>query len=314
MDLHYLKIFDTVASLKSFTKASEQLHISQSALSIQMKRFEAGLGLKLFDRVGNRISLNENGKLLFEYSQAIFNMVTQAEYKLLNNRDFITGTIQIGASNTPGTYILPNVIAQYKKLYPEVKINLTVGNTSEITQSINNGSLDFAINSGYIAYHKEVIVDKIADDVLILAASPRSKYARLEHIGTDELKDMDFVLHKTESQLYTCYKNFMEERKLPERVSITMGNIDAIKRAVIADIGVSLIPQISAVLELQAGFLVKLPLDGKPTLYPYNLVYNVNRYLPLAAERFISLLRQYVSGLDLLRHAYPANETRPENP
>jgi DNA-binding transcriptional LysR family regulator len=258
--------------------------------------------------------LNENGKLLFEYSQAIFNMVTQAEYKLLNNRDFITGTIQIGASNTPGTYILPNVIAQYKKLYPEVKINLTVGNTSEITQSINNGSLDFAINSGYIAYHKEVIVEKIADDVLILAASPRSKYARLEHIGTDELKDMDFVLHKTESQLYTCYKNFMEERKLPERVSITMGNIDAIKRAVIADIGVSLIPQISAVLELQAGFLVKLPLDGKPTLYPYNLVYNVNRYLPLAAERFISLLRQYVSGLDLLRHAYPAKETRPENP
>ncbi len=300
MDLHYLKIFDTVASLKSFTKASEQLHISQSALSIEMKRFEAELGLKLFDRVGNRISLNENGKLLFEYSQAIFNMVTQAEYKLLSNKDFITGTIQIGASNTPGTYILPNVIAQYKKLYPEVHINLTVGNTSEITHSINNGSLDFAVNSGYIAYHKEVVVEKLADDVLILVASPRSKYAQLEHIGTEELKDMDFVLHKTESQLYTYYKNFMEERNLPERVSITMGNIDAIKRAVIADIGVSLIPHISAFLELQAGYLAKLPLDGKPTRYPYNLVYNQNRYLPLAAEKFIALLRQYVSSLDLL--------------
>lgn len=302
MDLHYLKIFDTVATLQSYTKASEQLHISQSALSIQMKRFEGELGLKLFDRVGNRISLNRNGKLLFEYSQAIFDMVTQAEYKLLCNRDFITGMIQIGASNTPGTYIFPNVIAQYKKLYPEVRINLTVGNTSEITHSINNGSLDFAINSGYIAaYHKEVVVEKIVDDVLILVASPRSKYAQMEHIGTEELKEMDFVLHKTESQLYTYYKNFMEERNLPERVSITMGNIDAIKRSVIADIGVALIPQISAVLELQAGYLVKLPLDGKPTLYPYNLVYNVNRYLPLAAEKFIVLLRQYVSGLDLLR-------------
>lgn len=256
--------------------------------------------MKLFDRVGNRISLNENGKLLFEYSQAIFNMVTQVEYKLLSNREFITGTIQIGASNTPGTYILPNVIAQYKKLYPEVNINLTVGNTAEITHYINNGSLDFAVNSGYIAYHKEVIVEKLADDVLILAASPHSKYARLEHISTEELKDMDFVLHKTESQLCTYYKNFMEERSLPERVSITMGNIDAIKRAVIADIGVSLIPQISAFLELQAGYLVKLPLDGKAIRYPYNLVYNLNRYLPLAAEKFISLLRQHVSSLNLL--------------
>ncbi len=77
-------------------------------------------------------------------------------------------------------------------------------------------------------------------------------------------------------------------------------NIDAIKRAVIADIGVSLIPQIFAFLELQAGYLVKRPLDGKTIRYPYNLVYNLNRYLPLAAEKFISLLRQHVSSLNLL--------------
>jgi DNA-binding transcriptional LysR family regulator len=102
------------------------MHISQPALSIEIRKLEDILGLKLFDRAGNRISLNENGKILNGNTSKIFDLVTQAEYKLLNRRDYITGTIQLGASNAPGTYIFPNVIAQYKGQYPGVNINLNI--------------------------------------------------------------------------------------------------------------------------------------------------------------------------------------------
>jgi len=298
LDLHYLQIFDKVASLESFTKASKELHISQSALSIQIKRFEEELGIKLFNRIGNKITLNENGKLLYEYSRNIFKIVTQAEYKLLSNREYITGTINIGASNTPGTYIFPNIIAQYRKLYPDVKINLTIGNTTEITHLINNGTLDFAVNSVDTNYHNDAVLERIYTDRLILVACPQSKYARYDAIGVEELKDMAFVLHKTESQLYKAYRKFMEDRGLPENTCITVGNIDAIKRAIMADVGVSLIPSVSVELELKAGYLVKLPLDGDEMLYPYYLVYNRNRYIPVAGEKFIALLRDYIKQME----------------
>ena len=293
MELHYLDLFNTIASMESFTRASEKLHISQSALSIQIKKFEDELGIKLFNRIGNKITLNENGKILYEYSQTIFNLVTEAEYKLLNKKDFITGTIHIGASNTPGTYIFPNIIAEYKILYPAVNINLSIGNTSEIAHYINNGTYDFAVNGGNMSYHKDVSVEKLMGDDLVLVTSPKSEYAQQEHIELKDIGSMNFVVHKTDSQLYIYYKNFVEGMNIPENVSITLGNIDAIKRSVIANIGVSLMPYSSVSLELQTGLLKKLEYDGIHMVYPYSLIYNKNKYLSPAAEKFMDLTRQF---------------------
>lgn len=297
MDLHYLELFNTIASLESFTKASGHLHISQSALSIQMRKFEDQLDLKLFNRIGNKITLNENGKILYEYSQLIFNMVTEAEYKLHNNNEPMTGTLQIGASNTPGAYIVPYVIAEYMKIYPLVKINLNIGNTSEIAHNINNGTFDFAINGGNMIYHKDVIAEKLMEDSLVLVASPMSEYAGMEHVGIEAIMDMRFVVHKTDSQLYTYYLNYIESLNLPEKVSITLGNIDAIKRAIMANIGVSLIPYSSVSLELKAGLLVRLIPQIEPTPYPYSLIYNRNKYMSHPAEKFVEVLRAYMAGM-----------------
>jgi DNA-binding transcriptional LysR family regulator len=299
MDLHYLKVFHTVAALKSFTKASEQLHISQSAVSIEIKKFEDALGLKLFDRIGNHIALNANGKELFEYSSAIFDLVTQAEYKLLNHQDYFTGTIQTGASNTPGTYIFPEVIAEYKKTYPGVNINLNISDTAEIAHYIHNGTLDFAVNGGCLSYNKDISVEILHQDRLVLVASPRSEYAVLPSVGTDEIEGMSFIMHKSDSQLYTYYINFIEAYGIPEKVSIKLSNIDAIKHAVMADIGVSLIPYVSVRSELHAGLLVRLPLaaDIEHPHYPYSLIYNKKRLLSPPAERFIELLRVHMKNL-----------------
>jgi DNA-binding transcriptional LysR family regulator len=299
VDLHYLKVFHAVATLESFTKASAQMHISQSSLSTEIRKFEDALGLKLFNRVSNRISLNENGKVLYEYSCKIFDLVTQAEYKLLNHRDYMTGTLEIGASNTPGTYIFPDVIAEYKKLYPGVNINLNIAITSEIAHYIHIGALDFAVNGGSMSYHKEITVEKLHEDRLLLVASPRSAYAGIKRVGVAEIERMPFVLHKNDSQLYTYYKSFIELYGIPENVSITLGNIDAIKHALMAGIGVSLIPYVSVRHELHTGLLVSLPLEAgidEPP-YPYSLIYHANRYLSPPAERFIELLRMYTRSM-----------------
>ena len=293
MDLHYLKIFNAVARYESFTLASKELKISQPALSIQIKRFEDELGLKLFNRIGNRIKLNENGQTLYRYSQAIFDIVSEAEHVLQNKLEHITGTVNVGSSNTPGTYILPIVIAEYKKRYPDVSINLHVGNTSEIAQLVNSGSLDFAINGGKNVYHKDVVVEEMMLDDLVLIASPDTIYATLDKVDDEILAEMEFVVHQPDSQLYTYYKSFIESRDIPENVSISLGSIDAIKHAIFARIGVSLVPYTSVEVELNSGLLASIPLPGEVPKYPYSLIYHCNKYISPPGVKFIELLREY---------------------
>jgi DNA-binding transcriptional LysR family regulator len=133
LDLHHLKLFHTLATEQSYTKAANSLFISQPALSMQIKKFEDEIGVKLFDKVGNKNVLNDNGKLLFEYTQKIFTTIEEAEYQLLKKADSISGTVNIGGSNTSGTYILPKIIGAFKSLYPNVNVNLHVSDTNEIS-------------------------------------------------------------------------------------------------------------------------------------------------------------------------------------
>lgn len=295
MNLHYLEIFSAVAEFESVTKASALLHISQSALSIQLKNFENELGVKLFDRTGNRISLNKNGKALFEYSKKIFNLAKKAEYELSHHSEFLTGTILIGASAAPGTYILPPIVAKYKKLYPGVNIILNLGTAPEIAHYINSGSIELAVIGGNPIYHKGITAEKLFEENMVLVASPESEYANRKQISLCDIKSMSFVVHKTDSQMYSYYRSFIDSLDIKEKVSLTVSNIDAIKKYVAPDMGVALLPYSSVSYELNSGLLKALPFEALRVKYPYSLVYNVNRYLSPPLEKFIETLRESIN-------------------
>lgn len=182
MDLHYLKLFDTVASLGSMTKASEQMHISQSALSIQIKKLKDGLGLKLFNKIGNKLILNKNGKILLGYTQQIFYLVQEASNKLTDRKLTISGQIVIGGSNTAGSYLLPAIIGKFKERYPHVTMTLHIGNTYEIANLIYNDVLNFAVNGGDMTYSSQTTIIPLNEDPLMLVASPSSVYAGRKHL------------------------------------------------------------------------------------------------------------------------------------
>lgn len=290
MDLHYLEIFNTVAQYESYKKASDILHISQPALSIQIKRLEGQIGLKLFDKIGNKIYLSENGIMLQEYTKRIFCIIDDLENTISDTQNFIGGTLNIGGSNTPGSYILPEVIGEFKKLYPGIKFNLHIGNTSEISHLINNGTLDIAINGGNCFYSDYIYVEQLFSDKLVIVASPQNPYCDCKIISKKDLEKMDFVVHKTDSQLYTYYKNFINELDIPENINMYLGNIDAIKRAVSANLGVSLIPYVAVKFELHFGLLKILNFSEYQLEYPYSLIYNKNKALSATSKKFIEFV------------------------
>lgn len=295
MDLHYLELFNTVAQYESYKKASEVLHISQPALSIQIKRLESQIGLKLFDKIGNRIFLNENGVMLREYTKKIFGLINELENTISSTQSFIGGTLHIGGSNTPGTYLLPDIIGIFKELYPTINFNLHIGNTAEISHLITNGTLDIALNGGNCLYPEYIYVEKLFDDQLVLIASPQNPYCNNQVIKVEDLKQMNFIVHKTDSQLYSYYMDFINDMNISEHISMSLGNIDAIKRAVSSNLGVSLMPYAAVKFELQYGLLKLIHLPDHERNYPYSLIYNKNKALSATTKKFIEVVRQYIT-------------------
>jgi len=296
MDLHYLKIFDTIAQYESYKKASDILHISQPALSIQIKKLESQIGLKLFDKIGNKVQLNENGIMLHEYTKRIFSIVEELENTISDTQNYIGGTLNIGGSNTPGSYILPEIIGEFKKFYPNTKFNIHIGNTSEISHLISNGTLDIAINGGNCFYSDHIYVEKLFADKLVLVASPQNPYCDQENLSIEDLENMSFVVHKTDSQLYSYYMNFIELLNIPENINMYLGNIDAIKRAVSSNLGISLMPYVAVKFELQFGLLKMLNFSQHQLNYPYSLIYNKNKALSATSKKFIEFVRKNIKN------------------
>lgn len=291
MDLHYLEIFNAVAQHESYKKASELLHISQPALSVQIKKLEEQIGLKLFNKIGNKICLNENGLMLQGYTNRIFDIVEELENGIADQNGYIGGTLHLGGSNTPGTYLLPEIIGEFKKQYPNIEINLDIANTTEVAHLINNGTLDIAINGGNYQYGNYIYAEKLLADKLLIVASPENPYCNCSDITREDLSKMNFIVHKTNSQLYTYYKKLIDELDLPENISMCLGNIDAIKRAVGSNLGVTLIPYVAVKFELQFGILQKLNAPRYEFDYSYSLIYNKNKALSPASTKFIEYIR-----------------------
>lgn len=298
MDLHHLEIFNTIAEHSSYKKASEILHISQPALSIQIKKLENQTSLKLFYKAGNKTYLTESGLKLYGYTKRIFSIVDEMERNISTLSEFIGGTINLGGSNTPGTYILPSVIGEMKKLYPSVTINLHIANTSEIMTLVENGTLDVAVNGGNCNYNNYISVEKLFDDRLAIIASPDNPLFHKKSITLKDLSEENFIVHEKTSQLYTCYKSFIDEFNLPKNVSMFLGSIDAIKHAVSANLGISIMPYYAVKFEVEKGRLRELTFRGEKFEYPYNLIYNKNKNLTLTTQKFVEVLKEVCKKLN----------------
>lgn len=298
MELHQLKIFNEVALMESYTKAAERLHISQPALSMQVKKLEQTLDMKLFDKTGNKIALNLNGKILYQYTTQIFELVEQAEHELMNQKGFVGGELNIGGSNTPGTYMLPKIIGQFKNLYPLVKVDLHISNTDDIGKWVEDGKLDFAVNGGDMQYNHNIVVKHLMRDQLVIAASPQNKLSQKSNLKPEDFCEQELIVHETNSQLYKCVLRFAHELGIEGRITNSLGNIGSIKQAVAANLGISLIPRAAVALELKLGLICSLKMKGFELSYQYCLIHNENKYISPAGKLLMKYIEHMIKDTD----------------
>lgn len=293
MDLHYLWLFYKVAEHLSFSKAAQELRLSQPTVSMQIKKFESQLGITLFDRFGRNIYLSREGKFVFEYAQRIFDIVKDLEEQIAIQRGEMIGNIHVGASNTPGVHIVPHLLGIFRQDYPDINAHLHIGTTSEILNMIIKNQVDFAIIGGDYDYKKTFQAKKLLDDSIIMIASPKNPLAQKDSVLAQDLIHQSFIAHEPDSNLYDATEDIIKnDLNIPLRISMILGNITAIHHAVAANLGISFVPLSSVKYYLEQGMVKKISVEDKVWNYPFYLVYYRDKKFNVASKLLIQTIEK----------------------
>lgn len=226
-----LKVFICVARNLSFTKASQELYISQPAITKHIHELETVYNTRLFERLGNKIQLTDSGKLLLEHCDKILDDYGKLEYEmnLLKNR--FVGELRVGASTTISQYVLPPLLASFVDRFPDITLNLTSGNSTTIEKELQGHSIDIAIVEGNIK-QPALKYTNFMDDELVLITKVGGKWKNLEEISVDKLKDIPLVLREIGSGTLDVIVNVLSNyniRLSDLNIVMHLGSTESIK-------------------------------------------------------------------------------------
>jgi len=292
---HKLKVFCTVAETKSFSKTSEIIHLTQPAVSLQIRALEEIYNTKLFDRSNSFINLTPAGEILYKYAKDILSLYAEAEKEIGKITGLINGSITVGASTTIGNYILPSVIADFRKNHPKIKINIFIGNTKRIVDLLNSGMLDLGIVEGDASKHKIKVEPLIADELTFIIP-PLHHWAKKRTISILKITEEPFILREEGSGTRQMIEKYLSSHGInisDMLVSLVLGSTESIKEAVGNGMGISIVSKWAVRKEVKCGRLkVIRPIEEK-MLRNFSLILPKNAVQSYAVDEFLSYLKLY---------------------
>jgi DNA-binding transcriptional LysR family regulator len=289
-----LQVFNTVARLLSFTKAAESLHMTQPAVTFQIRQLEEYFNTRLFDRTHNRISLTAAGERVFEYSEKILGLYSEMNTRVRELTGDVSGILLIGASTTIAEYVLPGLLGEFQERHRNVNIRLTVSNSLGVVHMVENNSIDVGIVEAPVS-NKNLAVEVCWHDKLVLICPPAHQLARKSAISVQELRELPFIGREEGSGTRDVINDYMAQNGIPWQdlnVSMEFGSPESVKSAVEAGLGVSIVSESTVKKELKLGTLVALPLE--PLLErPFSLVYQRQKFRLRAVEEFMQFARDH---------------------
>lgn len=288
--LQQLRLFEAVARHGSFTRAAEAIHLSQPAVSIQIKRLEEQLGVALFEQMGKKIYLTAAGKELYATCGDLFERLDTFENRLEALRGEVAGPLQLAAVTT-AKYFLPYYLGAFLRRYPKVSPQLKVSNRARILERIDANEDDLYImatlpEGGAIESHP------FLTDELVLFAHPRHPLAGKKHIPLAQLPRERLIARERGSGIRMTLDRLLADHGLELTPYMELGSGEAIKQAVMAGIGIGVLSTFSLRQELAAGKLVLLDIEGLPLQRTWYAVHRRGKQLSPAAVKFIEFLQE----------------------
>lgn len=294
-----LRVFVTVAEQRHFSKAAELLNLSQPGVSQHIRNMENELGTKLMLRSPKQVKLTEEGTILYRKAKQILSLYEEAKQQIHLLHEVVTGSIQVGASFTIGEYILPRLLAKFATQYPEVDLQLTIGNTEEIVAGIRANDLDLALVEGSVDEHPELIITPYMQDEMIVVAASSHPLASLAIIDSTDLTDQNWIIRETGSGTRAFSDHFLEANELSVKRSYVFNSSQGVKEAVAAGLGIAVLSRLTVRRELQNGELTELAVSGPAMKRELSVIRNKHSSLTLAVEIFQQKVQEQQQAAEL---------------
>lgn len=279
--LRQLEVFAEVLKSGSTTQASQRLALSQSAVSAALTDLEGQLGVQLFDRVGKRLVVNEHGRLLYPRALAALEQASEIE-QLFREAN---GAIRVFASSTIGNYILPELIAHYRRDFPELPLELSVGNSQDVITAVADFRVDIGLIEGP-CHAAEIIAEPWLEDELVVFAPPSSPLLQRE-VTLEALAAAPWILRERGSGTREIV-DYLLLSHLPQfQLGMELGNSEAIKHAVRHGLGISCLSRRVIAEQLETGTLVEVPLPLPRLVRTLWRIHHRQKHLSSALTRFI---------------------------
>lgn len=290
MDINQLEVLVTVARERSFSRAAEVLGRTQPAISQAIRRLEAEVGERLFDRSSKDGTLTFAGEILVDYARQMLNLRYSAQTALVEMRDLHSGKVTISANEHTVFFLLP-VIAEFRRQHPKIKIEVQRGVASRIPKQITAREVELGVIS--FTPHDETLRSvPVMNDELTLVVSPKHRFAGKESVSIKDLGNETFVAHNELSPYRQKVIESFEEYNTPLNISVELPSLEAIKKLVEIGVGIALVPRLSAKSEIADGRLIGLSVKEMMLERQLNIVYRRNSELSHAAKAFLEIAQE----------------------
>lgn len=284
--LRQIEVFLAIAHHENVSRAAEQLSLSQSAASGALKEFESQFDVQLFDRIGKRLRLNEQGRTLRAKASSLLDLAAELQEDLMQHNAL--GNLKIGATLTIGNYLCVDLIEQYLAAAPNAHINLDIANTEKITRELLNFDIDAGMLEGDIQ-HPDLDIRPWREDKLICFCAPEHPLALKADLQLSDLTDVTWVLREMGSGTRQTFDRAVQNHLPNLNIALELEQTEAIKRAVSKQLGISCLSEIALEDDFSRGNLVPLPfqeLDFTRTLF---IAVHRHKYRNASLEKWLSL-------------------------
>lgn len=291
MNFHRLKVFHSVARLRSFSRAAEELYTSQPNVSKHVRQLEAGLGASLFHRLGSGIELTDAGRAVYRYAQQVLDLTGEMQRTLAELAGLERGYLRLGASSTPGLYLLPEMMAAFGRRYPSLEVSLSISNSGRVVDELLARKFDLGFVGGFVEAAGLQMQPFVSDEMVFIAPGEHRLAGRAD-VSAEELAAETFIVREAGSGTHRAMDTALETLGMKPQRMLEMNGCEAVKRAVAAGLGLSFVSRYAIDLELGQGVLTVLRGPGLNVSRQLYAISRKDTRLSPAALAFLAFVRK----------------------
>jgi DNA-binding transcriptional LysR family regulator len=296
MNPHHLRTFLAVRRHRNYTRAAEEVFLTQPAVSRQVRQLEEELGVRLFEQIGKSLHLTDAGETLAAEAEKLLGAMERTAEAVRSHRSAERGSVRIGASTTPGFYLLPDLLGEFHRRFPKVALHYTVENSLKIEQMIVRNELDV----GFVGAHlssEELELKPLVEDEIVCFAAPSHRLAKARQIAPNSLEEEMWVIREKGSATRRLFEDWLSSRNGTIRKAIELGCPEACKALVRAGIGISFMSVHGLRSEIRKKRLVKLPMTGMSLKRPIFLARHSEKRNSPVMETFLQIVESALPKL-----------------